>query len=307
MRFIHPKRFYNKAKRKLNDFFWYYFLPDKVYLKIKFKRDHGKRLNLRNPKSFNEKLQWLKLYDRNPKYKYLVDKCRVKEVMKELIGESHIIPTIGGPWKSSSEIDWAALPERFVLKCNHDSGSVVVCADKSRLDIERACEKLDRCVSRDYYHFDNKQWAYKGIERRIFAEKYLVDEETGDMPDFKFHCCDGKVKCVLVCVGRLTNPDHEAYMSYYDVNWNRLPYGAGRMSIPWDMPKPDKFDEMVELAEQISQFVGNAYTRIDFYCVSGVVYFGEITFYPGGGQETLSPEGWDEILGSWIQLPNKRK
>ncbi len=306
MKYLHPKRFYNETRIKLHNFFWFYLLPDKVYLRIKFKKDFGRKLNLRNPQSFNEKLQWLKLYDRNPNYKYLVDKCRVKEIMKDLIGESHIIPTIGGPWKSSSEIVWEALPDKFVLKCNHDSGSVVVCTNKSEFDIGKASEKLDRCVSKDFYHRTDKQWAYKGIDRCIFAEEYLIDKETNDLPDFKFHCCSGKVKCVLVCVGRLTNPDHDAYMSYYDTNWQKLPYEAGHKPISWDMPKPERFEEMVVMAEKISQFVGNTYTRVDFYCVSGVVYFGEVTFYPGGGQEKLNPEEWDYILGSWIELHKNR-
>lgn len=307
MRYIHPKKFYNKVKRDLNDFYWYYLLPDKVYLKWKFRRNHGRELNLKNPQSFNEKLQWLKLYDRNPKYKYFIDKVRVKEILKDVIGESHIIPTIGGPWKTSKEIDWNALPEKFVLKCNHDSGSTVVCTNKSEFDFEKACELLDRCVSKDFYHCVDKQWAYKGIDRCIFAEQYIIDESIGDLPDFKFHCCSGKVKCVLVCVGRLSNPDHEACMSYYDRDWKKLPYEAGHKAISWDMPKPEKFSEMVEMAEKISQFVGNTYTRIDLYCASGIVYFGEVTFYPGGGQERLNPEEWDYILGSWIDLPKKQK
>lgn len=306
MKRLHPKRFLNRAKRSLYDFYWYYLLPDKLYLCIKFDKDFGRKLNLRNPVLFNEKLQWLKLYDRNPKYKYFVDKICVKRILKDVIGESHIIPIIGGPWKSSKEIDWAALPERFVLKCNHDSGSAVVCPSKSNFDIKKASEQLDRCVSKDFYHRSDKQWAYKGIDRYIFAEQYIVDEETGDLPDFKFHCCGGKVKCVLVCMGRHIHPDHEACMSYYDLDWKRLPYGAGGLSIPWEVPKPEKLDEMIELAEKISKYVGNPYTRIDFYYVSGVVYFGEVTFYPGGGQEILSPKGWDEILGSWIELPRRK-
>lgn len=307
MRFIHPKRFYNTTKKNIHDFFWYYFLPDKLYLKIKFRKDHHRRLDLKNPKSFNEKLQWLKLYDRNPNYRFLVDKLKVKEIIGPVIGEEHIIPTIGGPWKNAEEIDWNALPQQFVLKCNHDSASVIVCKDKSKLNIRNAIWKLNECVKQDYYRYENRQWAYKGIDRCIFAEQYISDDKTGDLPDFKFHCCNGKAKCVLVCVGRFSNKNHEAYMNYYDMNWNKLPYQPGFNTIPWEMQKPEGFEEMVTMAEKIARFVGNVYTRVDFYSVGGKILFGEITFYPGGGSEELRPVEWDYILGSWIQLPQKQR
>ena len=307
MRYIHPKRFYNKARKNIHDWFWYYLLPDKTYLRIKFRKDYHRRLNLKDPQSYNEKLQWLKLYDRDPKYPLLVDKLRVKPIIKDVIGESHIIKTIGGPWKSTEEIDWNSVPQQFVLKCNHDSGSTVVCTDKAKFDIAMACRKLDECMKIDYYHYENRQWAYKGIERCIFAEQYVTDDKIGDLPDFKFHCCNGKAMCVLVCVGRFSNKNHEAYMNYYDMNWNKLPYQPGFNTIPWEMQKPDGFEEMVTMAEKIAQFVGNVYSRVDFYSVGGKTLFGEITFYPGGGSEELRPVEWDYILGGWIQLPIKNK
>lgn len=303
MKYIHPLKCYNRIKRfgkSLHDFYWYYLLPDKLYLKLKFRKDYHRKLNLKNPQSYNEKLQWLKLYDRNPKYHLFVDKCLVKSVLKDIVGESHIVPTIGGPWKSAKEIEWDKLPQQFVLKCNHDSASVVVCKDKSKLDIPRVCEKLDRCVKMDYYRYENRQWAYKGIDRCIFAEKYLQDD-SGDLPDFKFHCFNGKPKCVLVCVKRFTTDG--PYMNVYDMDWNKLPYEPGYHNIPNGFPKPDTFEEMRGLAEKVASFIGNYYERIDFYSVAGKVYFGEVTFYPGGGSEQLRPEEWDYILGSWIHLP----
>jgi hypothetical protein len=302
MKYIHPKKTYNILRKKAHDLFWYYLLPDKVYLKIKYRKDHNRRLDLNNPHSYNEKLQWLKLFDRNPKYHLLADKFRVKELIEPIIGNSHIIPTIGGPWKKFEEIDFNSLPEKFVLKCNHDSASVVICLDKSNLDLNKAKAKLNNCVKKDYYRDENKQWAYKGIERCIFAEQYIHDEDLDDLPDFKFHCFNGVAKCVLVCVGRNSKAGGHACMNVYDMNWNKLPYEPGFRNIPWEMPKPSNFEEMVAIAEKIAKYVGNCYSRIDLYNVNNHIYFGEITFYPGGGSDKLRPVVWDYILGSWIEL-----
>lgn len=305
MKHFHPLRLFNRTKKIVHEIFWYYMLPDKLYLKIKYKKDHNRHLDLRNPLSYNEKLDWLKLYDRNPKYHLLADKLRVKELLEPVVGKEHIVPTIGGPWKKAEDIDWDDLPQQFVLKCNHDSASVVICTDKSKLDVEKAKRKLNECVRKDYYRDENRQWAYKGIDRCIFAEKYIHDDELDDLPDYKFHCFNGKAKCVLVCMGRFS--ESHACMNVYDMDWNKLPYEPGFKNIPWEMAKPNSFDEMKDLAEKIASYIGNSYERIDFYNVDGKVYFGEVTFYPGGGSDKLRPIEWEYILGRWIELPINKK
>lgn len=303
MRYMHPKRLYNRAKFALHNFIVYWLIPDKWYLSCKFKKIFGRPIDWKDPKSFNEKINWLKVHDKNPKYHLLVDKLRVKSIVTELLGEQYVIPNLTEGYKHLSDIDIDALPNQFVLKCNHDAGSVVVCKDKSTFDWTRAEHQLNWCMAYDYYYHENKQWAYKDIDRCIFVEQYMEDDETKELRDYKFFCFNGKVKCFKIDYDRYTN--HRA--NYYDVSCNLLPFYE-TICPPDTTVKiriPSNINEMIELAEKLSY--GMPFIRIDFYDVNGHVYFGEYTFYPDGGFGKIQPEEWDYILGSWMDISALQK
>ena len=301
MKYFHPKKYWRLIKEWSYNFFWYYIIPDSWYLKFRYKEAFGKTLNLKNPQTFNEKIQWLKINDRNPLYHKLVDKYEVKTIVANLIGEEYIIPTICERVSTLYELDKSKLPNQFVLKCNHDAASVVVCKDKSTFDWEIAEIRLNQCLHRDYYHFENKQWAYKGIKPYIFAEQYMEDVETQDLPDYKFYCFNGKVKCIFVGRDRFTS-EKGVLVNLYDRDWNKLPFEHYHPNYEGNIPRPQNLDEMIEIAEKLAKYLNNPFIRIDLYDINGKVYFGEFTFYPGGGVEEFRPKIWDYTLGSWIDL-----
>lgn len=301
MNYIHPKKIFRLMKQRLHNFVLYYLLPDKWYLSWKFRKVFGCSIDWNNPRSFNEKINWLKLHDRNPKYHLLIDKLHVKSIVAQLLGDEYVVPAIGGGFRSFSEIQRDKLPNKFVLKCNHDAASVVVCKDKATFDWESAKRKLNECMARDYYHFENKQWAYKGIERCIFVEQYMEDAETHDLPDYKFYCFNGNVKCIFVGIERFTN-ERGVLVNLYDRDWNKLPFEHYHPNYEGDIPRPKNLDKMIEISEQLARYVGNPFMRIDLYDINNRIFFGEFTFYPGGGFEKISPLEWDYILGSWINL-----
>lgn len=302
MKYFHPKKYYRITKEWLHDIFWYYLLPDSLYLKHRYKEVFGKSLNLKNPQTFNEKIQWMKLFDRKPIYHILVDKYRVKSLVSNLLGDEYIIPTIGKSFQKISEINKESLPNQFVLKCNHDSASVVICKDKTNFDWNLAEKKLYSCLKRDYYHFENKQWAYKDIDRCIFIEKYVEDSKLHDLPDYKFYCFNGKVKCIFVGRERFTS-DKGVLVNLYDRDWNKLPFEHYHPNYDGDIERPKNLDEMIRIAEKLANYVNNPFIRIDLYDINDKIYFGEYTFYPGGGFEEFRPIEWDSILGSWMKLP----
>lgn len=269
-------------------------VPDKWYLKIQYRAHIGKRLNFKNPTSFNEKLQWLKLYDRKPEYTIMVDKYLVKKYVSQIIGEEYIIPTIG-VWKSPNEIEFNKLPTQFVLKCNHNSGGVIVCSDKSKLNISEAKKTLSASLKQDYYLF-GREWPYKNVERRIIAEKYIEDTENGELTDYKLMCFNGEVKCTFTCTERNKN----LKVTFFDNNWKRMPFERHYPASKKEIRKPENFDKMKQLAQLLSHNI--PFVRIDFYEVKGKVFFGEMTFYPGCGYEEFTPKEWDEKLGSWIKI-----
>lgn len=304
MKYFHPKRLINKAKAFPKFFFTYYLIPDSWYLKWKYKKVFGAKLNLKNPQKFTEKMQWLKLHDRKELYRHLVDKYEVKGIISNLLGEEYIIPTIGKSYSDLSQVDFDLLPDKFVIKCNHDSGSVIVCKDKKNFNKEEADKKIRWCMSHDYYHFENKQWAYKGIKRCFFIEEYLEDSETHDLPDYKFFCFNGEVRCIFVVRDRFT---YGAPAVFFDKSWNKLPFALVHPMYKGTITRPDNLDKMMEIAEKIARFIDNPFTRIDLYDVNGQVYFGEVTFYPDGGMGLFEPEEWDYTLGSWINLNQRPK
>lgn len=276
--------------------------PDELFLKIKFRLNMGKRLNLKNPKTFNEKLQWLKLYDRKPEYTLMADKYAVKKYVSSLIGEEYIIPTLG-VWDKVEDIEWDQLPDQFVIKCTHDSGGVIICRDKKTIDKEKTMKKLNKSLRNNYY-LSGREWPYKNIPRRIIAEKYIEPApNTKDLPDYKFFCFNGKVKCFKIDFNRQI--DHHA--NYYDIDGNLLPFGE--VEYPRQPNKhleiPTNLSQMVILAETIAS--GHVFLRVDFYNHQGKIYFGEITFFPASGTGKIEPEEWDHILGEWLAISNISK
>ena len=274
-------------------------MPDSWYLKFRYKEVFGKKLNLTNPKTFTEKMQWLKLHDRNPLYHDLVDKYKVKPIIASVIGDEYIIKTLG-VWDKYEDIDFEKLPNQFVLKCTHDSASVVICKDKSKFDSSKYAHNYNNVfLKSDYYHFQNKQWAYKGLKPRIIAEEFIEDDTYDSLSDYKLYCFNGMAKGVYVTINRFTNLS----VSMYDMNWNLMPFEHIHPNRGEKVVMPKNLALMKDLAEKIARYIDNPFVRVDFYETNGKVYFGEITFYPEGGMCYFKPEEWDYTLGSWMKLP----
>lgn len=274
------------------------YVPDSLYLRRQYKKIMGKPLNLRNPHTFNEKLQWLKIHDRNPLYTTMVDKYAVKKYVADMIGEEYIIPTLG-VWDKFDDINFDELPYQFVLKCTHDSGGLVICKDKSKLDMEKAKEKIEKSLKTNYYLL-GREWPYKNVQRRIIAEKYMVDYSGNDLSDYKVHCFNGVPKVILVCSERFS--DAGLHEDFYDVNWKRLEVKRpDHPSSDIEQPEPKELQKMLLLSEQLSRKY--PFMRTDFYEVNGRLYFGEITFYPASGFDRFEPEEWDYKFGEWLSLP----
>ncbi|WP_280770892.1 ATP-grasp fold amidoligase family protein [Salipaludibacillus daqingensis] len=275
-------------------------LPDKIYLKIKFKLRMGKKLDLQNPKTFNEKLQWLKLFDHNPEYTKMVDKYEVRKYIERTIGKQYLIPLIG-VYNNYHEIDFSNLPNQFVLKPNHTSGDVFVCKDKSEIDFNKLKNEINKWLKLRYY-WNHRELPYKNVTPKIVCEKYLVDESSTELKDYKFLCFNGIVKCFYVGAKR-NKEDGGTYANYYDLNWVSLPFELHFPRSENKIDKPMNFNKMVKLAEKLSK--DTIFLRVDFYEVNGELYFGELTYYPGSGFGLLTPVSYDYELGSWLELPLK--
>ena len=275
----------------------YNHLSDESYLTRQYGVHFGKNLDLKNPKTFNEKLQWLKIYDRKPEYTTMVDKFAVKQFVANMIGQEYIIPTLG-VWNHFDEIDFAKLPEQFVLKCTHDSGGLVICKDKSSFDRKAAREKIERCLRRNYY-WSGREWPYKNVPPRIIAEKFMQDDFAQDLQDYKLMCFNGKVKATFVCSDRFSKEGLR--VTFYDTDWKRMPFQRHYPASETEIPKPKSYEEMVSLAETLAKEI--PFLRVDFYEIKGKPYFGELTFYPGSGLEEFTPESADRMLGDWIKIP----
>lgn len=270
------------------------FLPDKTYLSIKYKWIFKTEIDWRCPKTFNEKLQWLKLYDRNPMYTVMVDKYAVKKYVSSIIGSQYIIPTIG-VWDKFDDIDFDELPSRFVLKCTHDSGGLVICSNKEQLDILLAKEKLENSLRTNYY-WSGREWPYKNVKPRIIAEQYIGD----NLLDYKLFCFNGKPRLTLVCSERFSKGGLKE--DFYDELWNHLNIQRkSHCNANLPIPEPKQYELMKLLAGKLSSRM--TFARIDFYEINGKVYFGEITLYPASGFEGFIPKDWDLRLGEWIKLP----
>lgn len=278
-------------------------IPDKMYLHIKYFCRMGTCLNLKNPQTFNEKLQWLKLYGRRPIDTFLSDKYAVKEYISKTIGQKYVIPLLG-VWDKFDEINFDKLPNSFVLKCTHDSGGIVICKDKSKFDIEVARNIINRGMKHNFYVFSREK-AYRDIPRRIIAEEYKEDSKTKELRDYKFFCFDGEPKALFIASDRQMDGE-ETKFDFFDMNYNHLPFTNGHPNAKTHPEKPQCFEEMKSLAAKLSK--GIPHVRVDFYEVDGRVYFGEMTYSHWGGMTPFEPEEWDYIFGSWIKLqdPNKK-
>lgn len=275
------------------------YIPDKIWLQIKFICRMGKFPDLNNPKTFNEKIQWLKLHNRKPEFSSMVDKYEVKKIIAERMGEEYLIPTLG-VWDKFEEIDFDKLPDQFVLKCTHDSGGLIICKDKSQLDLDKAKQKINRCLKSNYY-WHGREWPYKNVKPRIIAEQYMVDESGVELKDYKIFNFGGQPKLIQVDFNRFIKHTK----NIYDTEWNYLDVAINYPTDPnVSIKKPDCLDEMLEMAKVLS--AGLPFLRTDFYVINGKIYFGELTFSPGSGFMKVTPESFDKEMGSWIPLPEQK-
>lgn len=269
---------------------------DEEYLKKLYKFRMGKELDLNNPETFNEKLQWLKIHNRNPLYTTMVDKYAVKKYVADKIGEKYIIPTLG-VWDNVEDITFNKLPKQFVLKCTHDSGGIVICKDKSVLDFNEAKKKLKKSLETNFF-LKWREWPYKNVKRRIIAEEFLEDANANELVDYKVLCFNGEPKIVEVHKGRF-NGKHTT--DNYDIFWNKT--DIEQYDLPKSdeiMPKPAFLEEMLRLSKLLSKDL--VHVRVDWYFANNRLYFGELTFFDGSGFNLFCGDA-DELLGSWIKLP----
>lgn len=289
---LHPKKFIIfLASRNILK------LKDETYLKIIYKITIGKKLDLKNPITFNEKINWLKLYDRKDIYTIMVDKYLAKKWVASKIGDEYIIPTLK-VYNSWKEIDFSSLPNQFVLKCNHDSGGNVVCKNKKDLDVQKIKKKIEKTLNRDFYYLA-REWPYKNVEKKIIVEKYMGDEkQKNGLIDYKFMCFHGKAKYVFVCQNRESKSG--VTIDIFNTKWEKMPFKRKNHNSSNSVNQPKNYNLMIQLAEKLAE--GISFLRVDFYEINNKVYFGEMTFYPGGGLEQFEPEEFDKILGDCLDL-----
>lgn len=271
-------------------------MDDKTFIKWEYFSGMRKFPNLKNPQTYNEKLQWLKLHDKHPEYTRMVDKYEAKKYVKEILGEEYIIPTLG-VWERFEDIDFDKLPNQFVLKCTHDSGGLVICPDKSKLDINKARKKINKSLKKNYF-LEHREYPYKDVKPRIIAEKFMVDESGTELKDYKFFCFNGEPKMLLLACDRANG----TYMNFYDMDFNLLPVQRkAHPNAKNEFERPKGFDEMFRIAKILSKDI--PHVRVDFYDINGEIYFGELTFFSGSGNIPFYPDEWDYKLGEWLELP----
>lgn len=274
---------------------------DSIYLKLLYRYKLGKKLDLKRPQTYNEKIQWMKVHYRNPLYTQLADKYGVREYISKRIGEEYLIPLIG-VYDKFDDIDFDTLPEQFVIKCTHDSGGLVICRNKEQLDIKKAKAKIERCLKRNYF-LNSREWVYNDIKPRIVIEKYMVDESGYELKDYKFFCFDGSAKVMFMATDR--SGEEETKFDFFDMDFNHLDLRNGHPNSVKKLEKPERFEEMAALAEKISE--GLPHARVDLYNINGKLYFGEVTFFHWSGLKPFEPEKWDKIFGDWFMLPEKNR
>ena len=271
------------------------YLPDSLYLRVLYFHIFKKTLNLKYPKTFNEKLQWLKLYDRNPIYTKMVDKYEVRKYIKNIIGEEYLIPLIG-VWDDVNDIDFDLLPNQFVLKCTHDSGSVYICNDKKNFDIDKVKQDINKHLKKNFYYV-GREWPYKNVKPRIICEKYMIDLKTGELRDYKVFNFNGKSKYVQVDCNRFTKHTKNIYNTKWEFQDFEFNYKNDKTII---IEKPKLLDEMIKISELLSKNI--TFLRTDFYIVNNKLYIGELTFFPASGFGKFYPDSIDYELGTYLNL-----
>ena len=271
-------------------------LPDKLYLQLMYFKHFRKFINFNNPKNFNEKIQYLKLKYRSNELTEMADKYKVKQYVSKLIGNEYVIPTLG-VWSTTEEINFNELPKKFVLKCNNDSGGVVICKDKQALNIEETKKFLNSRLNNNGFWY-GREWPYRNVKPCIIAEKYMENNGQNELIDYKFFCFNGQPKVVLVCSERFAS--NNMCKTYFDENWNLLNIMEANHRIDKEQKKPQSFEKMKTISQKLAK--GMPFVRIDFYEIEGSLYFGEITFFPASGLEKFKPEKWNNIFGDMIDI-----
>lgn len=277
-----------------------HIIGDEKYLKILYKLVFDKDLDLINPQTFNEKIQWLKINDRKEIYTKMVDKYEAKNYVADVIGKEYIIPTIG-IYNKLSDIDLSKLPDKFVMKCTHDSGGLIICKDKKQLNFNKEKKKIAKSLKRKFY-YSGREWPYKNVKPRIIVEKYMEESDKKELKDYKLFCFNGIPQIVLVCSERYSSEN--MCETWFDMNWNLIDVVESGHRIDTTISKPKKFKEMIALSKKLSK--GIPFIRVDWYEIKGKLYFGELTFYPASGFEKFEPEEWNYKMGEMLELPDKK-
>lgn len=270
-------------------------IPDKIFIKIMFRKTMGYKLDFKDLRTFNEKLQYLKLYNRDPKHTLLVDKYRVREFISDVIGKEHLIPLLG-VYNNYDEINFDKLPNKFVIKANHTSGDVIIINNKNDVDKTKLKETINKWMKRDYF-INSREWPYKNVKRKIIIEKFMEDKKTNELRDFKFYCFNGNVELALVATGRKNN---NLAFDYFDEDFNKVELKQGGPNSTFQIEKPTTWNEMIQISKKLSK--GLIHVRVDLYSVNNKVYFGELTFFDSSGMAKFEPLKWDYILGEKIDL-----
>ena len=291
MKYFHPKRFYNRYLSFLDK-----VIPD-FFIILRY-------VNIISPKTWDEKVNWLKIFDRKPIYHKLVDKYEVKSIISEITKDIEwggVIPTLG-IYNSFNEIDFASLPNEFVIKCTHESESIVICREKRNFDIAAARNKINEHLAIDYSRYHGVvEWVYRGVKPRIIIEPFMRDGSSDELVDYKFYCFNYEPKYIFYAFDRFS----EVKANMYDLDWNLQPFDHIYKRKELKMERPSCIDEMASIARRIATFVKSPFLRVDFYFINGKIYFGELTFYPNGGFGKFDPEEWNYKLGSMIDLSKK--
>lgn len=272
--------------------------PDKLYITLLYRVKFGKSIDWKNPKTFNEKLNWEKLYLHEPRFTIMADKYDVKKYVANIIGEEYIVPCYG-VWEKYEDIPFETLPDKFVIKMTHDSFGAIVCRDKSVFDYKKAHAAVKYATGRNWFPY-NREWVYKDIKPRIIIDKFLDDHSGRELKDYKFWCFNGEPKIMY-----FTNKAASIFENFYDMSFRPLDINHGAERHKPEFEKPQAFDLMKKLATKLSKDI--PFVRVDFFFVDGQVYFGEYTFYDWGGMKPFADDKWDYMLGSWIQLPFEEK
>lgn len=267
---------------------------DEKYVKWDYFLNMGRFPNLKNPKTYNEKLCWLKLNAKNSEYTKMVDKYEAKEYVRNIIGDNYIIPSYG-VWDDYDDVDWESLPNQFVLKTTHDSGWVIICKDRKLFDVKATRKKVLESMRKNLYD-THREYPYKNLKPRIIIEKLMEEKGSNTLKDYKFFCFDGKVKMLFVATDR----PQDTRFDFFDRNFNHLPFRQGHPLASRPIEKPKCFEEMILIAEKLSK--GIPHVRVDLYNINGEIYFGELTFFHFGGTVPFKPKKWDYIIGEWLNL-----